>query len=63
MPDQTKKKKILAWNSSSWNSSSIPIAAFRESYSGVLNETQVLCNFFKFYYYYYYYFKFDQGVL
>ena len=40
-------------NSNSWSSSSIPIAALRETYSGVLNGTRVPwtrvpCNFFIF---------------
>ena len=42
-PEKKKrKKKKLAWNLSSCNSSSIPIAAFSESYSSVLNGTRAL---------------------
>ena len=34
MPDHTKKKKKIAWNSSSLSLSSVPIPAFKEIYSG-----------------------------
>ena len=57
-PIKLEKKKI-AWSSSSWTLSSIPIATFWLSYSGILNGTRALwtrvpCNFF-------FFFKFDQA--
>ena len=39
-PRKKERKKKLAWNSSSCSSSSIPIVAFRESYSDILNKTR-----------------------
>ena len=59
MPNETYKKNKKLWNSSSWCSSSIPIATFKESYSGILNGTRapwtrVLCFFF-----FFFFFKFD----
>ena len=57
MPNETYKKNKKLWNSSSWCSSSIPIATFKESYSGILNGTRapwtrVPCKFFFFFFFF-----------
>ena len=51
-----KKKKKIAWNSSSWSSSSILIATFNKTYNGVLKPySGVFMQFFCFY-------KFDRPI-
>ena len=61
-PMKLEKKKKFAWNSSSWSSSSIPIAMFWLSYSGILNGTRapwtrVPCKFF----FLFFLFEFDRA--
>ena len=53
-----KKKKKIAWNSSSWSLSSVPIAAFKEIYSGFKwNSSSMNSSSMQFFYFI---FKFDR---